>query len=278
MKKQILQVSFSGGRSSAMMCYILKNFKKFDNYHKVFLFANTGKELEETLVFADQVDKLFNLNLIWLESKVYHGERKRTSYNIVDFKTADRYGNPFEEVIIKYGLPSKMYRHCTRELKIKPMESYMIDNYGKDFKTALGMRIDEPSRIKPYDNFVYPLAEVGVNESMVREFWSKMPFDLKLKDYQGNCDLCFLKSTRKKVQVLKENKEISTWWIDMEQKYGGNNQPRFDVVRKYTVEELVKISADSTLFARDKFESGKLSKDMFSIVDDIDFDCFCSNS
>ena len=278
MKKDILQVSFSGGRSSAFMCYILENYKRFEKYEKVYLFANTGKEREETLKFVDECDKAFGLNLTWLEAKVTHKFRVKTTFEIVNFKTASRNGKPFEEVIKKYGLPSKMYRHCTRELKIRPMESYMDTFYQGSFKTALGMRVDEPSRVKSNGKFVYPLVEVGVNENMVREFWNRMPFDLQLKDYQGNCDVCFLKSTKKKLTILKENPEWGDWWLDMENIYSGGNQPRFDVVRKHTVEDLIKIATNFDNMARDKFESGAMSFDLTSPINSIDFDCFCGNT
>ena len=55
----MIQVSFSGGRSSAMMAKIM-----IDNYPKdelIFTFANTGKEMPETLDFVDACDKAWNL-------------------------------------------------------------------------------------------------------------------------------------------------------------------------------------------------------------------------
>lgn len=48
----MIQVSFSGGRSSAMMAKIM-----VDNHRKdelIFTFANTGKELPETLDFVNE--------------------------------------------------------------------------------------------------------------------------------------------------------------------------------------------------------------------------------
>lgn len=46
-----------------------------------------------------------------------------------------------------------------------------------------------------------------------------MPFDLELKSYQGNCDLCWKKSNRKLLTILKENPEYADWWRVMENKY-----------------------------------------------------------
>lgn len=52
-------------------------------------------------------------------------------------------------------------------------------------------------------------------------FWSKQPFDLQLKSYQGNCDLCFLKSNKKLIQLIRENPASADWWIEQETKIGG---------------------------------------------------------
>jgi hypothetical protein len=57
----MIQVSFSGGRSSAMMAKIM-----LDNYDRdelIFMFANTGKELPETLDFVNECD--IRWALIW---------------------------------------------------------------------------------------------------------------------------------------------------------------------------------------------------------------------
>ena len=63
--KETLFVSFSGGRTSAYMCWwLLKN--KSDEYDFIFVFANTGQEHEKTLEFVNECDKRFGLNLVWL--------------------------------------------------------------------------------------------------------------------------------------------------------------------------------------------------------------------
>lgn len=47
-----------------------------------------------------------------------------------------------------------------------------------------------------------------------------MPFDLGLKSYQGNCDLCWKKSLKKKLRILKEEPKVAEWYVEMERKYG----------------------------------------------------------
>ena len=91
---KLLVCTFSGGRTSAFMGQFLNTYDKYKDYDKVFLFANTGKEKEETLKFIDQCDKQWNLNVVWLEAKINKEKGKGTVYKIVDFKTASRRTRP----------------------------------------------------------------------------------------------------------------------------------------------------------------------------------------
>lgn len=275
MSKELLRVNFSGGRSSAMMAYIIKNFDKYDKYKKIFMFANTGKELEQTLKFVDQCDKHFGLDLVWVEAKVNPKKGKVTKYKIVDYKTASREGEPFISVIQKYGLPSRLRRHCTRELKIRPMDFYMKEFAIPDFKTAIGIRYDEPKRLRKLPNVIYPLNEFRITEFMVREFWRKMPFDLDLKDYEGNCDLCFLKSTRKKLTILAENPKIADWWLTIENLYCDDKQKILDVYRNRSINDLVEMAKNFDNLVIDSYESGKLQPNLFTYKDANDINCFC---
>jgi 3'-phosphoadenosine 5'-phosphosulfate sulfotransferase (PAPS reductase)/FAD synthetase len=95
-------------------------------YQIIFGFANTGKEREETLVFVDRCDREWGLNLVWVEALVNHDQRKSSGHKIVSFETAARNGEPFEEVIKKYGIPNKPFPHCTRELKRNALQSYLL--------------------------------------------------------------------------------------------------------------------------------------------------------
>lgn len=226
-----LLISFSGGRTSALMAYVIMNHEKFKDYKKVCVFANTGKELEKTLQFVKKCDEEFNLNCVWIETEVYHEKRKASGHKIVTFETASREGAPFEEVIKKYGIPNQKFPHCTRELKLNPINSYMKSIGHDSWTSAIGLRFDEARRISN-EQFTngdatnikrpkfYPLFHIGVKAEHVQEFWSVMPFDLGLKSYQGNCDLCWKKSLKKKLRILKEEPKIAQWYVSMEEKYG----------------------------------------------------------
>jgi 3'-phosphoadenosine 5'-phosphosulfate sulfotransferase (PAPS reductase)/FAD synthetase len=102
MKKKLV-ISFSGGETSGFMAqWILKN--KQDEYDIVCVFANTGQENEETLEFFEKCDKEFNLNLVWVEAVINPEKGKGVRHKIVNFDTASRNGEPFEDAIKKYGM------------------------------------------------------------------------------------------------------------------------------------------------------------------------------
>jgi predicted phosphoadenosine phosphosulfate sulfurtransferase len=47
-------LSFSGGRTSAFMAKLIFELPKYKNFKKLVVFANTGKEKEETLKFVNE--------------------------------------------------------------------------------------------------------------------------------------------------------------------------------------------------------------------------------
>lgn len=210
-------VSFSGGKTSAYMSHFLK--EKWSGKKEIkYVFANTGQEREETLEFVDQCDKYFGLNLIWVEA-VVNESGKGTKHKIVNFNSASRNGEPFVEVIKKYGIPNKSYPHCTRELKAAPIKSYADSIGWSDCKMAIGIRADEPSRIGTDPKFIYPLADNFIDKIDVNNFWEKMPFSLQLQEHEGNCSWCWKKSDRKLFMLIKDRPEIFEFPREMEKKY-----------------------------------------------------------
>lgn len=272
-------ISFSGGRSSALMAKLVKEHHKDDNI--LVVFANTGKEREETLNFVDMCDDQFNLNVVWIEADVNQEKGIGTTYKQVQFPTASRNGEPFEAIISKLGLPNKSFRHCTRDLKEIPIHKYAKWYFeGEDYLTAIGIRADEKHRISQDKKKIYPLADFGINEEFVRTWWSRQEFDLELKDYEGNCDLCFLKSIRKKLTLIKENPKSADWWGEMEDKYRTDKLPRFDVYRKMTIQDFIEKSKIPFRMVQDLHELRSEQSALFEFDIDIDleFDCFCKSN
>lgn len=66
--KKPLLISFSGGLTSGLMTAMLVDY--FNDREKAIVFANTGVEDEETLVFVNECDKRWNLGVVWVEALV----------------------------------------------------------------------------------------------------------------------------------------------------------------------------------------------------------------
>lgn len=224
MKNKLL-VSFSGGETSAFMGIWLKQ-NCSNQFEMIFVFANTGQENEETLIFIDKCSKHFNIPVIWVEADVIQGFGNGTRHKIVNFETADRTGEVFEKVIAKYGIPNIANPHCSRALKLSPITSYARSIGWKKYHTAIGIRADEFDRVnKDYNKkrIIYPLIHkdyIPANKQQVNIFWKNQPFRLNLKGYQGNCKWCWKKSYRKLVTIAKENPEHFEFPKVMEMKYG----------------------------------------------------------
>ena len=63
-----VQISFSGGRTSAYMLHqILAVNGDFDHDRVQVVFANTGREMPETLDFVQEVGERFGVRIVWVE-------------------------------------------------------------------------------------------------------------------------------------------------------------------------------------------------------------------
>jgi len=222
--KEKLLVTVSGGESSGYMA--IKLFNEYqDIYDMHFVYANTGQEHEKTLEFVHNIETIEGLPIVWIEAVVYHDDAKSSGYKVVNYETASRGGEPFEEVIKKYGLPTEGFMHCTRELKINPMNSYMKDNGIK--KRTLGIRADEPNRYHPTDDVLYPLYDWGFTTKDKRAFWDNHSFKLEIPEYLGNCTWCYKKSDRKLNLLAVEHKEVFDFPLRMEEKYRDDKRKIF---------------------------------------------------
>ncbi|MDQ1089014.1 phosphoadenosine phosphosulfate reductase family protein [Siphonobacter sp. SORGH_AS_1065] len=272
-----LIISFSGGRTSAFMAKFLK--ERYPERQIIVVFANTGKENEATLKFVNRCDKDFDLNVVWLEYE-YLGFKR------VTFETASRNGEPFEAMIQRYGIPNKAFPHCTRELKNNPIRRYLryLGLKNNDYETAIGIRWDERHRISKNsdsENLIYPLAtDIKVDEAFIRNWWSIQPFDLQLRDYEGNCDFCWKKSIRKKMTIAVINPDKAVWWQEMEVKYSQINfknslfEPPFYFHQKnISTADIISMTQKPFDRVYDKHEITPLHLDI-----DSEMQCFCKSS
>ena len=264
----------------------------YKDYNKIFLYANTGKEVQETLDFINKCDTEFGFNVVWLEA-VIGPKGVGSKFKIVDYNTAkvntDK-DSPFNDLVKKFDIPNPAKKgHCTRDLKLVPMNKYLKSIGVNDYLEAVGIRSDESHRASNPNKY-YPLVKYNIDEKTVRDFWSRQKFDLELKDYQGNCDLCFKKSKRKRLTIMRENPSWADDWIRWENE--SRNNYIFDRER-IPMTELLRVSKVSGLFnpAIDKQDAGKfyptlnlfdeISKLSGITISDMDMDsetdCFCKS-
>lgn len=226
MSKPRIRVSFSGGRTSALMTKLVVD--RYSSTHDILItFANTGCEHEETLYFVNMCDEHFGWNVVWLESWFNLERGKGVVARVVDYAGASRNGEPFEWYIRKNGLPNPMNPRCTDRLKEHAMDHYTHKQVGwarGSYHTAIGIRADEMDRVNPrYKElkFVYPLVDAGFTKDDVLTELASWPFDLALKsEAYGNCTWCWKKSHRKLLTLAKDSPEVFNFPLRMEEKYG----------------------------------------------------------
>jgi len=265
-----LFVSFSGGETSAYMTVLILTVFRHLWDEVVVLFSNTGRENEATLRFVRLCDQVLGFKTIWVEAVVNHGVRKSCGHRVVDFDSASRNGEPFEEVIKKYGIPNVKFPHCTRELKLNPMLSYVASigwNKGT-YDTAIGIRADEPSRRdKNYveKRIVYLLMDmVPTTKTQVNAHWAAQPFRLELTGYQGNCKNCFKKSMLKLLTIADEDPTVFDWTTEMGERYGHVGKETNHRIKGYR-----RVFFRNNLSSIDLINLHELSRDdLTAVVDD----------
>jgi 3'-phosphoadenosine 5'-phosphosulfate sulfotransferase (PAPS reductase)/FAD synthetase len=257
------EIAFSGGRTSGYMLYHLLKAHRYKLPKDVVVaFENTGEEAEETYEFVAEVARRWEVPIVWLEYsdtftiEDYRNRKGKLSINrqrrsfgkgfrVVDFNTACRKGEPFDEMLAYYAqyrqqikkigpiLPTRVTRRCTSNLKIKTVDLYMRKELGyEDYDAYLGIRYDEPKRWSKMmaanetrnDHYsrCFPMVRAKVTREDVLAFWKTQPFDLALDSLaeEGNCRLCFLKKTDRITRILRKylrlnnnepNAEIKRW-------------------------------------------------------------------
>jgi len=240
-------ISFSGGRTSAYMLHkcLEAHGGKLPEMAKV-LFANTGKEMPETLDFVNECSDRWNVDITWIEldnmyrlkdqstRKVYHWD-----YKVTDYSNASRNGEPFKMLLnASTTIPNSAMRICTSFMKIKPMLRYLKANgFESPWQVFIGIRADEERRaVKLHNKYqegqdqYCPLYVDGITKKDIYAFWESSPFDLNLPNNNGttdfgNCDLCFLKGKRKRMSIIKARPDLADWWIKAEKDRGEQFRP-----------------------------------------------------
>lgn len=252
-------ISFSGGRSSGFMLWnIIQAYGGTLPEDIKVIFCNTGLEHYETYEFIHRIEQEW-CPVIWLE----YDERKVTKevqrddgldvvtvtkahHKQVDYYTASRSGEPFEQVInYKSYLPNPVTRFCTQELKIKLSDRFMKE-ISEEYTNCVGLRADEQKRVSRLKgrkvrvklDVCAPMAEAGHTREDVMDFWNGHPLDLKLpldSNIFGNCVGCFLKGYSKLEAIAEKEPEQMDFWIRMEEKTGNTfriDRPKYFAIKR----------------------------------------------
>jgi 3'-phosphoadenosine 5'-phosphosulfate sulfotransferase (PAPS reductase)/FAD synthetase len=282
-------ISFSGGRTSGFM---LKQI--IDAYDGTLpddiyvVFANTGKEMPQTLDFVNECSDKWNCKIHWLELEIAE-ERPIYRTKEVTYETASRNGEPFAELIKKRQMiPNTFTRFCTQDLKINVMKRFIKNKGFKEWTMIIGLRYDEPMRVakqnksndsdtNPWDS-IMPLYQDKITKKDVHNFWEKNNFDLELpvingQTVAGNCDLCFLKGSKIKMMLIKEKPELVDWWIEQEEK-------NFLVAEKRIGKKLESHDKPFTQFNKqlsyvELVEKSKQNERQINLFPDDSSSCFC---
>lgn len=232
-------ISMSGGRTSAFMLYRILEAHDGKLPKDVYVvFANTGKEMPETLDFVEACSNNWHVAIDWVEARVRRGGEDENKYVyetvVVDYATASRKGEPFEQLInARNYLPNPVARFCTSDLKVRRIHDFVKrKGLPNDHIEYIGIRADEPRRAAKIHNKVSegrecfcPLVEDAITATDVGNFWARQNFDLELANNNGvtdwgNCDLCFLKGRGKRQAIIRERPDLANWWIAQEKKLG----------------------------------------------------------
>lgn len=223
-----VQISFSGGRTSAYMLHRILDANNGLPDRAVVTFANTGREMAQTLDFVNECAVKWDVPIVWLE---YDRPNSKAGYAVTDYENASFYGEPFELMVHqKKYLPNIAARFCTTELKILPMKRYLVKEKGwKKWVAAVGIRADEAHREKSESKdrwqYWFPMIRAGITKADILAFWEAQSFDLKLPNVKGaspygNCDFCFLKSESILASMAREHPDRAEWWIRQEKFIG----------------------------------------------------------
>lgn len=229
-------VTVSGGRSSAMMARHVQKHKKYKDFKKVFVFANTGQERIETIDFLKNIIKHWGIDLYMVEAVGSDVMGVGINYKLVDFDTLSMNSEPFETVIrhknkgVFDGVPNQASPYCSESLKTIPCKKFCDDIFGvNNYVKAIGFRKEDmPKRItfkeaKMDKSRVFPLLtdfDVPVGNLELNRWWDLQPFKLLIHGKLGNCELCYKKSEQTLIDNIRYGARSIEWWRKMEDKYG----------------------------------------------------------
>ncbi len=212
-------VSFSGGRTSAFLVWLMERARKEFGWDVRYVFCDTGVEHPQCYTFIRNIVKFWGIDLVVLRAKVNPTLNYGNSYQ--EFKPNDLMNSkvmppfePFNSMLTKYGTPTVMGAYCSDRMKKDVTNSYCKDKFGKgNYVTWLGIRSDEPHRLKPKPGIKYLADLIDIDEQDVLNWWSHQPFDLGSDQWEGNCLFCVKKASTKIALAARQNPGFFNMWL-----------------------------------------------------------------
>lgn len=231
----------SGGRTSAMMAYMID---------ALLCFQNVGCENAKTYDFIDRLEQDLARPIYRLEFRSPpRGEPPvKATFEVVEHSKLWRRGirgGPYEDMLeclrtfrAKHkGLgpiaPWARSRICTAYLKIRTQRKFCASlgwGHQRNYTEYVGLRFDEPARVARMrerndrldTDERAPLYEAGITKSRVLSFWSSQRFDLGLAEHLGNCEDCYLKDESDLATAMVDPDRTTNPedWIWVEETYG----------------------------------------------------------
>jgi hypothetical protein len=228
-----------------------------------FVFANTGMEHNDTLRFVRDLTTHGGIPITWVETVISPEKGVGSVHREVSFETCFRNDqwedpkHPYHATAAKYGIPNVSWMSCTREMKLRPMQSLMRSRGYRGFKshhTCIGIREDENRRVSKragVDNLVYPLVDIWpTTKEEVLEHWEAFDWDLNIEEWEGNCMTCYKKSLWKLANVHGKHPEAFEFHVAMERLYSRagvehennpNDPPRVTFRKNIRTKDLIEL-------------------------------------
>lgn len=211
-------ISFSGGRTSAYMVYVMEKMRvkgEISDVHYVFM--DTGAEHPKTYEFIRNCVDHFGIHLRCIRTQISMDFGTGPTYREVSLDECKHDLQPWIEMTQKYGTPYTHGAFCTDRMKTAPYKKFCDDNFGsKNYITWLGIRSDETRRINLARERYRYLAEISpMTKSGINGWWSEMPFDLGIEDYLGNCVFCLKKGDNKIAAAMRAEPEMAQEFNEM---------------------------------------------------------------
>lgn len=225
--------SFSMGRTSACMTAMAEQMRGIFNCISImdyciksgeisgeaeYILMDTSVEHPLSYKFARKLQEKLGIKITVLRGDFKQEKGVGHNYEVLNLDDVDTnfLDGAFYHMARKYGVPTVMTPWCTSRMKEETHDKYCDEKYGKgNYVTWLGMRVDEPLRLKHVGkspNLRYFSEISDMTKRDVNDFWSDMDFNLEIEPHLGNCVFCVKKSKNKIALAARQEPELAKQW------------------------------------------------------------------